>query len=231
MLVPAQSEHPLGALTDGGQAQLGQPGRLDYRPGLTSEVRQRLRAPQGQRLVVGGDRVLCVTTATGALDQAGEPVYVHIARVGAEPVAGSVAVHQLRCAQAAERPAQLRHPQLQCVGWVVREVTGIPECVDERRDRYGLAGGQREQGEQGAFAAAGERLRRGVDADLERPEQPEFHRINSRRGRQMPHLPSSQCGQALAREAAATPAQPACPRCGVPRAAAPGASAARWSGA
>ena len=98
MLVPAQSEHPLGALTDGGQAQLGQPGRLDYRPGLTSEVRQRLRAPQGQRLVVGGDRVLCVTTATGALDQAGEPVCVHIARVGAEPVAGSVAVHQLRCA-------------------------------------------------------------------------------------------------------------------------------------
>ena len=131
LLVPAQGEHPLGALSDRGQPQLGQPGRLDYGPGLAGEVRQT--APRATGPAPGRrrrPRALRSPQPRALSIRRGEPVHVHIARVGVEPVAGSVAVHQVRRAQPAERPAQLRHPQLQCVGRVVREVTGIPQCVD-----------------------------------------------------------------------------------------------------
>ena len=219
---------PLGALTTAARRD-SVSRAASTMVGLTSEVRRGSARRASVRR--GGDRVLCFTTATGALDARRTGYASHIRRVGAEPITRlpSRCTSSMRASPlSARRAFDTRNcsalagwcggsPGFQSASMSVVIATALPGDSASRASRA------RSPRPASGCGVASTRTSKG-------PSNRNSIALNSSRARHVPYLPSRSAGQLVARKAAATPAQPACPvmRRGR-RAAAPGANAARSS--
>ena len=161
----------------GALPQLLQPPDLGLRELRVRDVAERRAAPQGERLVVGGERRLR-HLGGGVGDQALEPDGVDLVEVGSEPVAGAVADEQRR--RRAGRPAGLE------VGAQVGEPDGQrargrlgvglrPGRLDQRVGRDHAGRLQQQPREDRPLLDAGRRGRVPVVDDLEWPQDPKLH--------------------------------------------------------
>ena len=174
---PAERQQQLRPFGQRRQAQLPEPGRLDRRPRLVGEVRERLAAPPGQRRAVQpggldvGAVVLAVAAGAGSADTAREGL--HVDRLGCDvhPVPDTVPGDgRVRSSQ---RAPQLRHPQLQRVRRVGRQGLA-PQPVDERVRRDHPAGREQQQRQQRPLRRPGKRQGLPVGGDAQRAKQPEL---------------------------------------------------------
>ncbi len=144
------------------QAQLAEAANLRARERLVSHVRQRLSAPQPERLAPAG-------RVEQTLGERG----VDVALRQLELVAAT-ARHDAR-AVARQRPAQVGDVQLDHL----RRARGRrlpPQALGQAIGRDGPTDLQREHREHGPLLAGAQRDGAIVEADLDRPQKPHIHR-------------------------------------------------------
>ena len=204
--VPAERQGDLGALGQGGEPQLVEPGRFRDRPLLGGEVDERVTAPQGQRVVVGLQvvvRVLaggCVGARAGARARARRS-RPRRRRTGStlSAVADSLAGDEVATPMAlrARRSLETR---------ICRAFIGSTGSDDSDHSRStSMVAGMVRPGESSSrtsrarSAAPGSGTGATVDADLHRPEQPEAHgrsRALCFLAQSSPHRPANGCRRA-----------------------------------
>jgi hypothetical protein len=175
--VPAGGQLQVDQRFPRGHSQLGQPGRLRPRPRRAAELDQRRSAPGRQRLPVeprGRDRV-AVGGGAGGRHLVGEAQRIDAVTRKVEHVAGRTGRHQLaRRPGGGQRPAQLRHPNLERIARVHRQGRP-PQAVHQDRNGDHPPGRERQQREQLPLATPGHRPSLPVDDDLDRPEDTDVH--------------------------------------------------------
>ena len=179
--VQAERKRPFGAVLQRRLPRLaeapGQAGAHVFR----LDVRQRLSAPQGERLVEQGQR-LDVVGAAGLLDQLDEPEGVHVPGIDAQPVsvAHPVKGYVVLGPDLPEQRAQPRDVRLDAgtrgPRWIIR-----PRQVDHAAHRHDMVRLQEQDGQDHPLDAAPELDGPAVLVRLHGPEQPEPYRGGGRR--------------------------------------------------
>ena len=177
LLVPAELDQRPHATLGGAGAQVLQAPDLGLREVGVGDVAERRAAPQGERLLVGGERGLRSVPA-GLGDQPLEPDGVDLVEVGGEPVAGAVSDQQRgRRAGGAvglEVGAQVGEPD----GQRARRRLGVglgPGGLDQGVGRDHARGLEQQPREDRALLDAGRRGRVSAVDDLEWPQDSKLH--------------------------------------------------------